>query len=304
MKITKKNKLIILLISILLLLIVVYIYFKPESENTLKIEKILVSNSLQLDSVFTNKNYCIDTIFKDSIVPKIFVENVPYDLKKLNKKLKKEVFIRILLSNILKLNEEILKERDQIVKYINAKTKENGIAANKIANKYKSDTLNVIELLKRVDVIPPSLVIAQAITESGWGTSRFSIEGNALFGHHSTKGDTSKFIKSKKDRVKHKAFNTVYEAVKAYMCNLNTSKSYKFLRKERAIIRSKNEMLKGKKLTKHLGRYSERGILYVNSLNSMIRAQRLEKYDYLKLDSSKYEIYISILKNNKKALKK
>ncbi len=279
----------ILLIGIAILFIIKDIYDLSNKKPV----KITVKNCTELDSVLTKLNYTIDSIFTDSLVPCVFVENTPKDLKLQKIKLRKSLFIRILLSNILKANNKIVNEREKLIHLINkANTKNKFIL--EMAQKYSGDTANIEELLQRIDIVPPSLAIAQAITESGWGTSRYAKEGNALFGHHVSKNDTGKFIQSKYSKIKLKAFNTVLQSIEAYMHNINSTRAYRLLRLERRNIRNEGDKITGKKLTPYLTRYSTKGIEYVNALNSMIRVQKLARFDFVKLDDCNKETVVNI----------
>jgi Bax protein len=137
------------------------------------------------------------------------------------------------------------------------------------------------ELLLRIDTLPPSLVLAQAAIESGWGTSRFVREGNNLFGQWVT-GDTPGLMPSDADpgdgyRVA--AYDTVAHSVRSYLRNLNTHRAYRQLRHWRADLRAANEPLDSTILSAGLVRYSQRGEAYVEELLSVIRGNRLDRYD-------------------------
>jgi Bax protein len=265
------------------------------SKKEIKAIEITVNNCAELDSVLTELNYTIKSIFIDSIVPCVFINNTPTDLKEQKVKLRKSIFKRMLLSNVLKSNQNILKERHKLIHLINKGDTKNKFVLE-LAQKYSGDTANLDELLQRVDIIPPSLAIAQAITESGWGTSRYAKEGNALFGHHVSKNDTGKYIKSKYSKVRLKAFNTILQSVEAYMHNINSTRTYRLLRLERRNIRLQGDKITGKKLTPYLTRYSIKGIEYVNALNNMIRVQKLARFDFVKLDTYDKEIIVSVNK--------
>ena len=291
------NKLGKILLVILLTIALLFI-IKDILDLFNKAETIEVNNSYQLDSTLTKLNYTIDSIFTDSIVPCVFVKHTPTDLKELKIKKRKNIFIRMLLSNILKANEKILIERNKLIHLINNNDLKNKYIID-LATKYSGDTANIEELLQRIDIVPPSLAIAQAITESGWGTSRYAKEGNALFGHHVSKNDTGKFIQSRSSNVKLKAFETILQSVEAYMHNINSTRSYRLLRLERKNIRLQGDKITGKKLTPYLTKYSVKGIEYVNSLNNMIRVQKLARFDFVKLNNCKKYTYIKTTKYEK-----
>ncbi len=292
---SKTIKILIILLIVLAIFFIIKDIYDSISKKEIKTTEITVNNCTELDSILTELNYTIDNIFIDSIVTCVFINNTPSYLKEQKVKLRKSIFKRILLSNILKSNQNILKERHKLIHLINKGDTKN-IFVLEMAQKYSGDTANLEELLQRVDIVPPSLAIAQAITESGWGTSRYAKEGNALFGHHVSKNDTGKFIQSKYSKVKLKAFDTVLQSVEAYMHNINSTRTYRLLRLERRNIRLQDDKITGKKLTPYLTRYSVKGIEYVNALNSMIRVQKLARFDFVSLNKCDKEIIISVNK--------
>ncbi|MGK2907996.1 MAG: glucosaminidase domain-containing protein [Desulfuromonadales bacterium] len=136
-------------------------------------------------------------------------------------------------------------------------------------------------LLRRVDTVPPSLVLAQAAEESGWGTSRFAVEGNALFGMWTwgEEGITPVKQRSGLGNYKIASYKTPLQSVIAYMHNLNTHQAYKKLRSRRAELRNAGSKVTGWDLASTLTKYSERGQAYVDSLRSMIKGNKLQSAD-------------------------
>ena len=250
-----------------------------------KYKQIKVENIQELDSVFAINDFFIDSIFTDSLVSAIFTQNISASLKELDAKERKKVFLRMLLPDILLSNKNILEER-KILLEIKQKTdlsRKEKKQLKKLAKKYSGKTDDIDELLQRVDIVPPSMALAQTIIESGWGTSRYAIEGNAIFGHHVSKKDTGNYIKSQISDVKMKAFNSIKESVEAYMHNINSTRAYRQLRMRRANSRAENERITGKDLIFYLTRYSERGVEYTNELSKMIRQQKLARFDFVNL---------------------
>jgi Bax protein len=140
----------------------------------------------------------------------------------------------------------------------------------------------IAELLRRVDILPPSLVLAQAAIESGWGTSRFVREGNNLFGQWVT-GDTPGQVPSDADPAdgyRVAAYDTIAHSVRSYLRNLNTHRAYRQLRHWRADLRAAGEPLDSMILSASLVRYSERGEAYVEDLLRVIRGNRLDLLDH------------------------
>lgn len=137
------------------------------------------------------------------------------------------------------------------------------------------------ELEVRVDEVPVSLVLAQAANESGWGTSRFAHEGNALFGQWSFGGSgmLPEAQRASLGDYRVAAFETPLLSVIAYMRNLNTHAAYAPLRELRAQARAAGRPLSGYELAGGLERYSERGQEYVEEIRSMIDTNRLRETD-------------------------
>jgi Bax protein len=136
-------------------------------------------------------------------------------------------------------------------------------------------------LLRRVDVIPPSLVLAQAANESAWGTSRFAQEGYNLFGQWCYERGCGLVPDRRRASARHevKSFGSVQDAVDAYFQNLNTFPSYQGLRLIRHTLRQKAKPIDGMALTEGLRSYSERGEAYIHELRKMIEHNDLQRRD-------------------------
>ncbi len=226
-------------------------------------------------------------------VPRIEITNIPQRWQEVTQTIpvsdKKNIFFRLTGSGILQANEKILSEREHLLDAINKKDIQDNEWLAALAVKYKvvkeeSDKLDnaaLTELRKRVDIVPPSLALAQAAEESGWGTSRFAIQGNSLFGQWDFSG---KGIKPKEQRTELgnygiAAFDSPQESIEAYMLNLNTHPAYQRMRQKRAVFRQQNKQPKGWDLAKTLDKYSERGIEYVKSLHAIMRFNKLNDAD-------------------------
>ena len=135
-----------------------------------------------------------------------------------------------------------------------------------------------------MDEIPVSLAIAQAAKETGWGTSRFALEGNALFGQWTWSGEGLK-PKEAKEGENHKVmkFNILQASVRAYQRNINTHSTYKDFRKARAKLRDLNKPLDSIVLSKYLNKYAETGNQYVEVLKKIIKQNKLQDFDDAKL---------------------
>ena len=137
------------------------------------------------------------------------------------------------------------------------------------------------ELLTRVDIVPTSLALAQAAEESGWGTSRFAAEGNAVYGQWTWGEKAIVPEKQRKEMGNYgiASFETLQESVCAYMINLNTHNAYADLRIKRASMRKKGEKITGYELAGQLTKYSERGEEYVTGLRSLMDYNQLKPTD-------------------------
>jgi Bax protein len=138
-------------------------------------------------------------------------------------------------------------------------------------------------LLLRVDLIPPSLALAQAANESAWGTSRFAVEGNNLFGQWCFSKGCGLVPNHRLSGATHEVadFYSPRQSVESYIHNLNSNPSYTELRQLRGQQREKNLPLSGALLAQGLLKYSAREGDYVKELQSMIRLNQLEQYDSL-----------------------
>ena len=145
---------------------------------------------------------------------------------------------------------------------------------------YKIDDQDLSKLKMRMDIIPVSIAIAQAANESGWGTSRFALEGNALFGQWtwSKKGISPK---NKDPNKTHKIlqFQILKASVRAYKNNLNTHNAYKEFREVRAQLRQEDKQIVGLDLTKYLKNYASIGEKYVRILEDIIEKNSLTDFD-------------------------
>ena len=142
-----------------------------------------------------------------------------------------------------------------------------------------------------MDEVPTSMAIAQAAKETGWGTSRFALEGNALFGQWTWSGEGIKPAGAE-DNTTHKVmkFKVLQASVKAYQRNLNTHSSYREFRSARAELRDNGKNLDSLVLTKHLDKYAETGKEYVKILQQIIRQNKLTDFDDAKLLPSSIDL--------------
>lgn len=222
-------------------------------------------------------------------VPRLLVHALPGDLAKLvSPDERKQIFIKTMLPLILQANEQIAGDRARIL-YLRdrAAVGENisdmdraWLAATYAA--YGVAAVNEDELLRRVDVVPVSVALAQAALESGWGTSRFAQQGNALFGQI---GDLSGSVIVSQG-IAYRTFGSLLEAVRSYARNLNTNYAYRQFRAARAGFRrsaGEGHSLDGLKLLGGLTLYSERGRDYLDDVRGLIRVNKLQQFDRSRL---------------------
>ncbi len=137
------------------------------------------------------------------------------------------------------------------------------------------------QLDRRMDIIPPSLVMAQAANESAWGTSRFATQGNNLFGQWCFNQGCGLVPRSRPEGMSHEVevFDSPYQSVRSYLTNLNRHNAYKALRARRDALRARGRFPDGVTLAGGLEAYSERGQAYVHEIRAMIKSNGLPDYD-------------------------
>ena len=237
-----------------------------------------------IEQLFKDNGYNLDTVKKTKLV------NVGNQLTKLPKELKniespkkrKKLFIKIVLPLIIEENLKIRFDRKKLFKILNKNnTSKRDVAWLGLKFKQYGIKNNDLTTLKiRMDEIPVSLAIAQAAKETGWGSSRFAQEGNALFGQWTWSGEGIKPLDVEKDK-KHKVakFKILKASVRAYQRNLNTHPSYKEFRIERAIQRDNDQKLDSLKLVNFLEKYAEIGKEYTEVLKKIINQNSLTDFD-------------------------
>lgn len=200
---------------------------------------------------------------------------------------KKRAFFEFLLPLVHEANARIMSERKLIKKWRdgNKLTTAEQKKLEKILVKYRVTTDDIDEqetlLLRRVYLIPPSLVLAQAANESAWGSSRFAREGNNLFGQWCFSIGCGIIPGERNHRSKHEVqvFETPFESVSSYMRNLNSHPQYQELRRIREQYLQENKTINGLLLAEGLLGYSERGEEYVIEIKDMIRFNKLQQLD-------------------------
>ena len=272
---------------------------KEKKQPNIKVKKnsvaeiILPDLNLKTETVlnlFKDVDYDLNQVRNKKIVKPIYFTQFPKDLDELQStRLKKETFIKIVLPLVVAENERILADRKKL-KSVSKKKKTSDLEKLWLRQKlleYKVKKGNIEELLLRMDIIPTSIALAQAAKESGWGTSRFALEGNAIFGQWTWSGQGIAPLDRASNK-KHKIlkFPILRASVKAYQNNLNTHRSYTKFREKRLFLREKNNDISGLKLTDTLKNYAQTGTEYIKILNKIIRQNRLTDFEPVRLLSS------------------
>jgi len=265
---------------------------KEESDNSISLNSETASN------LFADLGYNLTSVRAGQKVKPIYLTKLPKDLNSLgNTRKKRELFIKIVLPLVLAENKQILDDRKKLFKILgkNFNTAGERVWLKRRFKEYKIDNGDTAKLKMRMDIIPVSIALAQAANESGWGTSRFALEGNALFGQWtwSKKGINPK---NKDKNQKHKVlqFQVLKASVRAYKNNLNTHNAYKEFRETRAQIREEKEKISGLKLTKYLSRYASIGTKYIDILEDIIKNNSLEDFDKADLLPTKLKKGLSL----------
>ena len=229
-------------------------------------------------------------------VPRIYLAEIPTtwrakESKEITVAEKKLLFFRLLAPIVLYVNERILEERVRVEGLSRQLAQGRALSPadqawlRELAGHYQVSAGDTAELLRRVDLVPPSLALAQGASESGWGTSRFADEGNSLFGQWSWSGG----IKPKEQRTaahgdyRIAAFESTGMSVASYALSLNSNAAYREFRAKREDLRRQGQPIRGLDLADTMIRYSERGQVYVNELKALMRQNRLDVADEARL---------------------
>ena len=244
----------------------------------------------ELAGFFREVSYTLTDVRLGEAVPAIKVERVPDDLVRKDGSERKALFMTALLPVILEVNQRVMAEREELL-FLRDKLKGADLSTSErawleqLADRYETPLDKLEELVRRVDVVPPSMAIAQSGIESGWGTSFAARTGNALFGQIQSVGRHSVSVPWKPGNGMPQPFNTVGEAADAYVINLNTHPAYSAFRLERAGMRARGETPDGYRLIGQLLRYSELGQQYVGFVRQVMREDKLTDFDKARLSS-------------------
>ena len=250
------------------------------------------AGAITVDRMLSAAGLLIDELREGGVlVPRLFAAAMPSDMADIGQVAeKKRIFIKLMLPLVLDANERLLADRAQLIYLRTLIELEQEIAPedlawiDDLAALYYIEDGDLDELVRRVDAIPTSLALAQSALESGWGTSRFAHEGNAVFGQLSWDADEGIVPEDRPDDQSHvvKAFDGLKDSVFAYLVNLNRHPAYEHLRQLRVSLRAQDKPLDGWTLAAGLDDYAEEPE-YVDLVRSVIRQNKLTDFDNARL---------------------
>ena len=256
--------------------------YQPDTGYDLNAQTVL--------NLFEDLEYDLDKVRDEKQVKPIYFTRLPRDLDQIKTiKAKKETFLQIVLPLVVAENEKIETDRNYLLKVIRDNDSSEKLQWLKRKFKeYKVKDGDINELIEKVDIVPTSIALAQAAKESGWGTSRFALEGNAIFGQWTWDGVGIEPL-DKSDDQGHKIlkFPILRASVKAYITNLNTHPSYKNFREKRLMLRQSNKALSGIDLIHELENYAETGKEYTRTLEQIIEQNDLQEFESVVIDDLK-----------------
>lgn len=221
------------------------------------------------------------------VVSRDFTRYIPDSHQGLPVKQQKDNFVAIVLPLILAANEEIAQRRSAVLRAAegnDSDTLARWAKLYRVKTEGRSVEQIKTDIMTRADFIPVSLALAQAAIESGWGTSRFARQGNALFGQWAWQASAGlKPAQASNSRAVVRSFPNLFGSVRAYMHNLNTHASYASFRERRKIMRGRPRADLGYQLANHLDSYAEIGTAYVDKLQTLIRSNDFGRFETAKL---------------------
>tara|TARA_B100002051_G_C16736265_1_gene641416 strand:+ start:1463 stop:2653 length:1191 start_codon:yes stop_codon:yes gene_type:complete len=271
----------------------------PKSSEKDKDSQDYISLDTKLTlKIFENLEYDLKNIRLGQAVKPVYLRKLPKDLKKMKStQKKKDTFIKIIMPLILSENNNILENRKKLFKILAKQSNTMGekVWLKRRFKEYQIEKEDIAELKLRMDIVPTSIAIAQAAKESGWGTSRFALEGNAMYGQWTWDKDGIEPT-NKDSNQEHKIlrFPMLQSSVKAYMRNLNTHRGYREFRNQRADLRKTNKNISGLDLVKYLYNYAETGSEYVKILRKIITQNDLTDFDNSVLMNSERSGYLTL----------
>lgn len=235
--------------------------------------EIAVLPPLRAIDIHSGLDYPLDQVASTKTAPPIFIDSLEEDLDRIpDVEEKKATFFRIMLPIVARENQRIREERQKILD-------DPKDVPDSLFERYDVDGADVTTLLKRVDIVPESLVLAQAALESGWGTSRFARKGNNFFGMRTYDPGTPGISPKEADGFKVRSFKSIAQSVRVYMRNINTHDAYREFRTARAELRDGGKHPDGTTLSRYLASYSEIPEKYGKRLRELMSANGLGRFD-------------------------
>ena len=297
------------------------VLFSAPSAMADSIPKILILASVgEVTELFKSEEFWgpvdpQETLMVPPLLTVVTVEEWKHEAAALPVNVKKDLFYRSLLPLILYANDLIAGQRVRLGEFsrkytaFDALNQQDTADFLALAQHYKllgekdaalpskpeMEAL-LAELMLRVDSIPPALALGQGAYESGYGTSRFALEGNAFFGQwtYGGKGMTPKEKRASKGNYGVAAYAWPLDSVESYLLNLNTHNAYTGLRKMRAEIRASGRKVTGHDLAASLDHYSERGQEYVDTLRGIMRFNELAVADSAELRAGPVVLLVNV----------
>jgi len=247
-----------------------------------------------IEQLFKETDYNLKDVRKTKLVKPVKLSLLPNEMKMIESTEKrKNLFIQIILPLVIEENNRIKLNRKKLFSILNKNHNSNAEKKwlNEKFKQYGVLNKDLSTLKVRMDTVPVSLAIAQAAKETGWGTSRFALEGNALFGQWTWSGEGIKPADADHNAT-HKVmkFKILKSSIRAYQRNLNTHSGYKEFRMARAALRDNRRNLDGLILATYLNKYAETGTEYVKIIKQIIKQNNLTDFDKVKLLPSSIQL--------------
>lgn len=253
-----------------------------QTYSSISIEEIEVDSIASLRNVFNNQQHSWPP--SNDTGKYIALSRLPESFSNIkDTREKKRLFIQMLLPIAQIENRRVVQQRNIALLLLKdnkwpkdktlLKLVKDITAEYRVTTKSATNALRILS--QRVDRLPSSLIIAQAAIESGWGSSRFALEGNSLFGQWSFEEDSGLVPQERGEGLTHqvKAFKDIRESVRAYILNINTNQAYRELRNTRAEMRNNYQKADALKLAEGLHRYSQRKQEYVEEIKKILRSK-------------------------------
>lgn len=254
---------------------------------------------------WNDNGFNLEAIRNGESVPREFIHQIPVDILDIDVVAdRKRVFLSVILPHVLAINEEIKLERSRLSQLMSRQANnimldsDDVLWLGKLAEKYDVKDGKLEELKKRVNIVPPSLALAQGVEESGWGTSRFAREGNAIYGQRvwETGAGIIPVGREEGERFEVRIFHHIADSIRSYIHNLNIHFAYDNFR----TLREQQQMsgnINGHDLAVTLTSYSERAEHYVETIQNLIRSNQFEHFDNARLVPERFAQLSVVAKN-------